>query len=67
MLETVVFINGSGTKDMNQSFLLAASLVFIAGSLVVLLVVILTSKRMVNQWQKAMRNKNSLLPMQITN
>lgn len=43
----VVFINGSGTKDMNQSFLLAASLVFIAGSLVVLLVVILTSKRMV--------------------
>ena len=47
MLETVVFINGSGTKDMNQSFLLAASLVFIAGSLVVLLVVILTSKRMV--------------------
>ena len=61
MLETVVFINGSGTKDMNQSFLLAASLVFIAGSLVVLLVVILTSKRMVKPVEESYEKQKQFI------
>lgn len=43
----VVFINGTDTRELNQRFLLTASSVFVAGSLVVLLLVILISKHAV--------------------
>lgn len=43
----VVFINGTDARELNQRFLLTASAVFIAGSVVVLLLVILFSKRAV--------------------
>ncbi|WP_294548118.1 HAMP domain-containing sensor histidine kinase [uncultured Pseudoflavonifractor sp.] len=43
----VVFINGADTREPNQRFLLTASSVFIAGSVVVLLLVILFSKQAV--------------------
>ena len=43
----VVFINGADTRELNQRFLLTASSVFVAGSVVVLLLVILISRRAV--------------------
>ena len=43
----VVFINGADTRELNQRFLLIASSVFVAGSVVVLLLVILISRRAV--------------------
>ena len=43
----VVFVNGANMKEANQNFLFAASAVFIGGSLVVLLLVVLVSKRAV--------------------
>lgn len=44
---SVVFINGTDTRELNQRFLLAASSVFVAGSVVVLLLVILISRHAV--------------------
>ena len=44
---SVVFVNGTDTKKMHQRFLFSASSVFIGGSMVVLLLVVLFSKRAV--------------------
>ena len=43
----VVFINGTELKEANRGFLLAASSVFVGGSMIVLLLVLLFSKRAV--------------------
>lgn len=43
----VVFINGTEARAVNQRFILSASAVFLGGSLVVLLLVVLFSKRAV--------------------
>ena len=45
--QAVVFINGSNDKQTNQQFMLSASLVFAAGSIVVVVLVVLISRKAV--------------------
>ena len=57
----VVFINGADTRALNRRFLMAASSVFVAGSVVVLLLVMLISRQAVKPAMESYRKQRQFV------
>ena len=57
----VVFINGADSRELNQRFLLTASSVFVAGSVVVLLLVVLLSRQAVKPAMESYRKQRQFV------